>query len=234
MRWRRRKFSPGGSQIFRHAERERPFEFAIAGDEERRETLERALVGRLGEEPQVFHEMMSDLIHIDVFVWAPEANRPWWTLVTVGMSDRPMRVPRTARRAGAPRHLELFVRAPEDADVELVAHWLRTLARVPHEYETFFAEGHTIPNGDPAEPFVDGSEMAGWMTWGPSVASGLVGQLAEAPEPVGLLGVTPLSPPEIAHKLEAGAEDLVLRLEQGGIELDMMSLGRRSLIDATG
>lgn len=41
----------------------------------------------------VFHEIISDKVHIDIHVVAPSKKFPWYTLVTSGMSDVPMRAP---------------------------------------------------------------------------------------------------------------------------------------------
>ena len=37
--------------------------------------------------------------------------------------------------------------------------WLKFLARFPHEYNTWLSFGHTIPNGDPAEPLTHGTKL---------------------------------------------------------------------------
>jgi hypothetical protein len=47
----------------------------------------------LGEIHDVYHELISDLVHIDIHHVAPDDERPFHTLVTSGMSDLPMTVP---------------------------------------------------------------------------------------------------------------------------------------------
>jgi hypothetical protein len=36
---------------------------------------------------------------------------------------------------------------------------LKGLGRLPHEYSTFLWYGHTIPNGDPPEPYAEGTNL---------------------------------------------------------------------------
>ncbi|MBK9387913.1 MAG: suppressor of fused domain protein [Planctomycetes bacterium] len=59
-----------------------------------------------GKVALVFHELISDELHLDVLLVAPCEDRPCWTLVTSGMSEKPMSVP-----AGetAPRRAELLM-----------------------------------------------------------------------------------------------------------------------------
>lgn len=42
-----------------------------------------------------------------------------------------------------------------------IIHMLKFLARFPHEYETWFGAGHTIPNGPDYEPICEGTTMGG-------------------------------------------------------------------------
>lgn len=89
-----------------------------------------------------------------------------------------MSVPPEAIAQGVSPFAELMVCLPADwpvpAESYAVAPWeddrayfpirgLKMLARLPHEYGTFLGFGHTIPNGDPAEPLVEGSQLCGWL-----------------------------------------------------------------------
>ena len=47
---------------------------------------------------------------------------------------------------------------PGDPDFETPGgYWpyrmLKELARLPHEFDTFLWKGHTVPNGDPPQPY---------------------------------------------------------------------------------
>src|SRR6185436_18632705 len=57
------------------------------------EEIERHLA-RFGVEPQnVLHEIISDLVHLDVHLCDPTPERNFYTLFTTGMSDLPMTTP---------------------------------------------------------------------------------------------------------------------------------------------
>ena len=164
---------PSGSPILRHEARQRAFEPAI-GDSGALEQIDAHIEKHLGPIAMVFHEIISDLVHVDIHQIAPTDERPYWTLVTSGMSDRPMTVP---EGADVPRFAELILSLPTDWPMKQETWkderwywpipWLKVLARLPHEYKTWLGWGHTVPNGDPAEPFADGTEFIGVVLLSP-------------------------------------------------------------------
>jgi hypothetical protein len=86
---------PAGSPTYVHAPRTKDFELAI-GDTENLEHITNHVERYIGKIETVWHEIISDLVHIDVHWVQPTAERPYHTLVTSGMSDRPMTVPEGA------------------------------------------------------------------------------------------------------------------------------------------
>lgn len=120
-------------------------------------------------ESRVFHEILSDTVHIDVHImWPHKTNETenFYVLYTTGMSDLPMTLPE-----GLPsdyERAELMLFLPADWDVEGKENnvfWpisiMKYLARFPHLYKTWFAHGHTIPNGPEYEHFADNTELGG-------------------------------------------------------------------------
>jgi hypothetical protein len=47
--------------------------------------------------------------------------------------------------------------------------WLTRLARFPHQYNTWFWHGHSLPNGDPAIPLSPETELCGWVLLEPKL-----------------------------------------------------------------
>ena len=105
----KREKSPGGSDILRHEKRDLPWTPAAATDA--MPEIEQHFARYFGEARNVLHEIVSDLVHIDVHVIEPRPDRNWWTLFTTGMSDLPMTVPPTA---DAFRFAELVVALPPE------------------------------------------------------------------------------------------------------------------------
>jgi hypothetical protein len=157
--------SRSGSPIYRHTARKQALEPA-AGDSEVIEAIGHHIRTHIGEVSHVFHELVSNLVHVDLHCIPSSDDRPYHTLVTSGMSERPMTVP-----AGAEdfRFAELMLCLPASWPLEQEAfadeanywplRWLKMLARFPHEFGTWLAYGHTVPNGDPATPFASNTEL---------------------------------------------------------------------------
>src|ERR1044072_886079 len=119
-----------------------------------------------GKVETVFHELCSDYVHVDVHYVKATKERPFHTLITSGMSDRPMRAPDGAEDF---RYSELVISLPPEWPLDEESfkdeknwwpiRWLKKLARFPHEYDTWFTWGHTIPNDDPPVPFAENTKF---------------------------------------------------------------------------
>lgn len=222
-------------QIIRHESRKREFEFAI-GDEVNIERIDAHIQKHIGPVEMVYHEMISDLVHIDVHLVEASRQNPCQTLVTSGMSDRPMTVPEGAEEF---RHGELFLSLPPDwpltdgsLDDERHAwpvHWLKMLARFPHEYETWFGHGHSIPNGDPPTPLADDTRFCGFILAQPFHAPQEFHELSlEDGGTIWMWALYPLYREEIDYKLKHGADALLERLHDAGVT-EIIDIGRRNV-----
>jgi hypothetical protein len=152
--------APSGTKIFTYTDREK--EWQTPHGEECIEETSIHIEKYIGKIHKVFHELVSDKVHIDVHWVKPTPERPYHTLVSSGMSDLPMNIP---EHVGSTRHMELMITLPEYWQLDEEAfnnenwYWpvrtLTYLASFPHKYDTYFAWGHTIPNGNPAKPFAE-------------------------------------------------------------------------------
>jgi len=136
------------------------------GDESHIRAISEHIEKYVGKPKTVFHEIVSDLVHIDVHVVEPTTKRPFITLITSGMSDKPMSVPEGRENF---EFAELTICLPSDWPLSNDAfkyennywpiRWLKILAFFPHEHDTWLSYGHTVPNGDPPEPFADNTKF---------------------------------------------------------------------------
>jgi hypothetical protein len=160
----------------------------------------------------VFHELVSDELHIDILIVAPRDERPCWTLVTSGMSEKPMNVP-----AGqtAPRRAELMLTLDPcwEMDQERWSderhYWpirqLKVLARCPLRSGTFLAAKHTTSD-DPPKPFAENTPFAALALLDP-LDEGARRLRAPDGEEIALYQVVPLYAEELAD-VRAGESDL--------------------------
>lgn len=175
-----------------------------------------------GKSESVFHEILSEYVHIDVHWIKPTPEKPYHLLYTTGMSDKPMYLPKewSKEEKKAFSHAELMVFLPEDWKIsdedfkEDENYWpvyfLKMLARFPHQYKTFLAFGHTIPNGPDAEPIANTN--FGCMLVLPAMIS--------APEDfhrlttkdgteINFYALIPIYKEEMEYKLEEGTDALL-------------------------
>lgn len=221
--------SGSGSPIYRHSAGNREWQAPLERPETSEE-LEGMLAALVGPPETVFHEIVSDLVHLDVHCVPPTEERPWWTLFTTGMSDLPMSTPPGAE---AFQYAELMVKLPADWRMEAIKantppadleqwywpiRWLKQLARLPHEYGTWLGPGHTIPNGDPARPFAPGTKLSGFLLLLPDVADdALPIQLSDG-RAVNLYVLHALHSQEMQLKLDKGAEALLDALDRANVK----------------
>lgn len=186
----------------------------------------------VGGECSVLHEIMSEGLHIDVLSFPPTAKRKYHVLCTMGMSAEPMTMP--ARWRG-PRRMELLMILPPEWRIDRFGdgkrrreseekqerwywpvRWLKNLAHIPQMYETMLWWGHTVPNGDPPEPFADNTRFCCAALLFPQalsegIASVVIGgksQPRKSRKEVAFLAVAPLFPEEVERKLREGMEPI--------------------------
>jgi hypothetical protein len=213
----------GGSRILRHKTRGPSEKIAVIDDT--RADAVKAHMAKLGTSTQVFHEIVSDWVHLDVHMIPPTEDEPLWTLFTTGMSDLPMNLPADVT---LPDRAELILRLPGDWPVEQDAfaieehywpiRWLKILARLPHEYNSWLGPWHTIPNGDPPRPFAANTGQACMMLVPPTCFDDGEDVVATPKGPVALLSLLPLYVEEMKLKLDHGARALLERLNAAGID----------------
>lgn len=211
-----------GSPILRHADAT-PFTAPQASG--CIEQIANHIAAHLGQVESVFHEIISDTVHIDVHIVKPNARCPGIRLVTSGMSDLPMSTP---QRVGAPQYMELLATLPPawHLDQESLQderwYWpirlLKVLARLPHKYQTWLGFGHTVPNGDPCQPYAPNTKLCGAIILPSITVPARFHRLRiDASKEISFFCVVPLYEEEMNLKLRLGSEALLKRLEKAKV-----------------
>jgi hypothetical protein len=198
--------------------------------------IEQHIEAHIGKDESVFHELVSDLVHIDIHIVTPTSERPYYTLVTSGMSDLPMSTP---TKESAHRYAELMLCLPANWPMKQdewrieenywPIRWLKYIARFPHVYKTRLWCRHTIPNGDPARPFASNTKMTCMLLANPMTVSTRFWQLKISDEKtIHFFALIPLYPDEIDFKLKKGADELLMRFEKAK-HTELINLARKSV-----
>ena len=225
---KKREVSKGGSEIFRH-------EIVEPENKEIRPPAPSLFIDEIcaffdkkfpNSETTVLHEVVSDLVHIDVHVLKPTDDRDFYVLYTTGMSDLPMNLPPQFKKYKALRRAELFMYIPADTDVSERDFWayglLKFLARFPHEYKTWLAQGHTIPNYD-YEPIVEGSELSCAI-----LLEMFEGITTKCKKGIKFYYVAPISEAETQYKLENGVDALIDKFDEHNVPI-VVDIFRKSV-----
>lgn len=119
----------------------------------------------LGNYDNVFHEIVSPDIHLDIIIIPPTDTHPFYKLVTMGMGAYMMNVPNELKEYQL-EYAELVIYLPEDWNIESSdekdywpIRYLKVLGRLPLEYDTWLGYGHTIHGNGEMEPFADNTEL---------------------------------------------------------------------------
>ena len=188
--------------------------------EEEMEAIEGHIQQYFGKFENVFHELSSPDIHVDICVVPPSEERDYYTLVTMGMGAHRMNVPKELAEYKLER-AELAIALPgnwklkrEDLKNERW-YWpirlLKTLARLPIASDTWLGFGHTMDN---EEDFAKGTKLCAAMLTGPQdTEDGSEVCILPSGEEVNFYQVIPLYREELEYKMEHDADALLDKMD---------------------
>ena len=184
--------------------------------EEEMEAVEGHIQQYFGKFENVFHELSSPDIHVDICVVPPSEERDYYTLVTMGMGAHRMNVPEELAEYKLER-AELAIALPgnwklkhEDLKNERW-YWpirlLKTLARLPIASDTWLGFGHTMDN---EEDFAKDTKLCAAILTGPQdTEDGSEVCILPSGEEVNFYQVIPLYRDELEYKLAHDADALL-------------------------
>ena len=187
--------------------------------EEEMEAVEGHIEQYFGKVENVFHELVSPDIHVDICMVPPTEERDYYTLVTMGMGAHRMNVPVELAEYKLER-AELAIALPADWKLDQESmkdekwYWpirlLKSLARLPIASDTWLGFGHTMDN---KENFAENTKLCAAILTGPqSTEEG--GEVCTLPggEEVNFYQVIPLYEDELDYKLEHDVDALLNKM----------------------
>ena len=182
--------------------------------------IEQHIKNTFGEFENVFHELVSPDIHVDICVVPPSEERDYYTLVTMGMGAHRMNVPEELAEYKLER-AELAIALPSDwkLDEESLKdeRWcwpiglLKVLARLPIASDTWLGWGHTM---DKESSFAENTDLCASILISPQgVEEGNETCTLPNGEVVNFYQVIPLYRDEMEYKLENDVDALFEKME---------------------
>ena len=186
--------------------------------EEELDAVERHIETNFGTYANVFHEIVSPDIHLDICIVEPTEECSYYMLVTLGMGAHRMNVPAELAERKLER-AELAIALPRDWNIHENAeehYWpirlLKTLARLPIEDNTWLGWGHTI---DGRAPYAKSTALCGALLVSGQVKKG-GSDVCVLPDgdDVNFYQIIPLHKDELKYKIEHNAEALLDRFAE--------------------
>jgi tetratricopeptide (TPR) repeat protein len=202
--------------------------------EDELKALEAHIEKHFGAYQNVFHELESPDIHVDIAVIEPSVRRNYYTLVTIGMGARKMKTPPDLENMN---RAEVMVCLPPDWNLDRLEEerwywplrWLKILARLPINEDAWLGWGHTIPNG---EPFADNTRLCTILLLNPG-AFGEKSAFCQLPggDRVNFYQMIPLYEEETQFKIKNNVQILLNFLGRDAFEY--VQVDRENICDDT-
>ena len=187
--------------------------------EEEMTAVEQHIQQYFGKFDNVFHELVSPDIHVDICVVPPTEERDYYTLITMGMGAHQMNVPNELAEYKLER-AELAIAVPEDWKLDNESmqderwYWpirlLKSLARLPIDCDSWLGNGHTVEN---REPFADNTKLCTAILISPQgTEEGSEICTLPSGEEVNFYQIIPLYSDELDYKLKHDADALLEKM----------------------
>ncbi|MEO1336157.1 MAG: suppressor of fused domain protein [Myxococcota bacterium] len=173
-----------------------------------------------------------DLVHVTA-----TESKPWQMLVTLGMSSTRMNPP--DQFPDEPRFSELVLGLPADWPLEgesmkdVAFRWplrlMATLASFPAASGQWLSVGHSVPNGDPPQPYFEEVGFCGAMLAPPiTVMPEFKSLVLSKEQTVVFHAVIPLFEREMELKVSEGTKALLSRFDEHHVS-EILNVERRSV-----
>lgn len=120
---------------------------------------------QFGEYKEVFHEIVSPDIHLDIIIVPPTEKNNYYKLITMGMGAYKMKIPKELKKYELER-AELVLYLPPTWEIKSEKeeyYWpirqQKILARLPIQYNTWLGYGHTISSNQENTPYANNTKF---------------------------------------------------------------------------
>ena len=134
--------------------------------EEAMDQYESYIEEQFGPYTEVFHELVSPDIHLDIIMVPPTDKNPYYKLITMGMGAYKMKVPHELKQYELER-AELVLYLPPTWNIKSSKeedYWpirqLKVLGRLPIQCDTWLGFGHTVSSDQENNPYANTPPVA--------------------------------------------------------------------------
>ncbi len=195
---------------------------------------EKFIEEQCGKCEEVFHEIVSPDIHLDIIIIPPSEENPYYQLITMGMAAYEMGVPKELKPYELER-AELIIRLPASWNIKSEKeedYWpirmLKVLGRLPINCETWLGYGHTVSKDEEDSPFADNTKLCSIaLLPGLNKENQQMNLKIKGMGKINFYQLFPIYKEELAYKNEHGMEALIDLFEDNDLN-PVVNINRRN------
>ncbi len=200
------------------------------------EELDAFITDMFGDYENVFHEIASPDIHLDVCIVDPTEDEPFYKLVTMGAGAYTMQIPEQWRKYQI-EHAEYVIYLPKEWNINSSAetdYWpirtLKNVARLPILCDTWLCYGHTTQADEEGSAYAPNTRFNSVVLNFAENKKGDIRLIMSSGKVINFYEVIPLYPEELAFKMESNAKTLFSKFEEKGIQYRVLDSSRKSVM----
>ncbi len=196
--------------------------------------LDQFICDMFGEYKNVFHEIASPDVHLDVCIIEPTEEDPYYKLVTMGAGAYKMKIPEQWQKYQLD-YAEYVIYLPKDWNInspEETDYWpirlLKDTARLPIWYDTWLCYGHTSQADEDGSAYASNTKFNSMVLKFAENRNGDVRLIMSSGKVVNFYEIIPMYPEELEFKKENDADALFEMFGEKGIQYRILDLNRKN------
>ena len=198
-------------------------------------TVDSFIEKEYGTYDEVFHEIVSPDVHLDIVIVPPTDEQPYYKLVTMGAGAYKMNVPTELKKYKLER-AEYVIFLPKEWDIKSDKeeyYWairqLKAIARLPINCDSWLAFGHTVTANEDSSPVAENTKFNSF------VFLNSIGKNNQVVKPlklnlfeeVNFYQLFPLYQEELEYKLEHSLDDLFNKIAEEDLDF-IVNINRKN------
>ena len=187
-----------------------------------------------GSYEEVFHEIVSPDIHLDIIVVPPTEENPFYKLVTMGVGAYKMHVPEELKQYEL-EHMELVMYLPKEWNVkssEEKDYWpiryMKILGRLPITQKTWLGVHHTVQANAEESPFAENTNLNNILLMpGMNLKYDFLDLRLSSGKKINFYQMFPIYQEELEYKNQYSVNELIELFEDEDI-IPVLNLSRRN------
>ena len=203
--------------------------------EKRLDKVENFIKKEYGAYDEVFHEIVSPDVHLDIVIVPPTDEQPYYKLVTMGAGAYKMNVPNELKKYKLER-AEYVIFLPKEWDIKSDKeeyYWairqLKAIARLPINCDSWLAFGHTVTANEDSSPVAENTKFNSFVLLN---SIGKNNQIVKPLklnlfEEINFYQLFPLYQEELEYKLEHSLDDLFNKIAEEDLDF-IVNINRKN------